>query len=80
MTGLLHEEAILKARKELNEIPGEKEAKVELFRQRIKNAQRRRELAQHTLIDDRTLVRFLRAKKYNIDKAMDLYSSYHRFR
>ena len=80
MTGLLHEETLLKARQELNEIPGDKEAKVELLRLRIKDAQRRNELAQQTLIDDRTLTRFLRAKKYNIDKAMHLYSSYHRFR
>ena len=80
MTTLLSEETLLKARKELNEIPGEKEEKVKLFRQRIKDAQSRNELSQHTRLDDRTLIRFLRVKKYNVDKTMHRYVSYHRFR
>ena len=76
----LDEETLLKARKELNEIPGEKEEKVELLRKRIKDAQCRNELPQHTRIDDRTIIRFLRVKKYNVDKVMHKYISYHRFR
>ena len=80
MTALLHEETLQKARTELNEIQGEKEEKVELFRQRIKDAQCCNELPQRTRLDNRMLIRFLRVKKYNIDKAMHLYRSYHRFR
>ena len=80
MTVLLNEAMLLKARKELNEIPGEKEEKVELLRQKIKDAQCRNELPSHTRLDDRMLIRFLRVKKYNIDKAMHKYASYHRFR
>ena len=80
MTTLLSEETLLKARKELNEIAGEKEEKVELLRQRIKDAQCRNELPQCTRVDDRMLIRFLRVKKYNVDKAMHKYTSYHRFR
>lgn len=80
MTTMLHEETSLKARNELNEIPGEKEEKIELFRLRIKDAQRRNQLLQRTRVDDRMLVRFLRVKKYDVDKAMNLYSNYYCFR
>ena len=79
MTGLLNEDTMLKARKELNEIPGEKEEKLELFQKRIRDAQSN-ELPQRARQDDRMLVRFLRARKYNVDKALHLYFSYHRFR
>ena len=80
MTVLLNEDTMLKARKELNEIPGEKEEKLELFQKRIRDAQSRNEFPQCARLDDRTLVRFLRARKYNVDKALHLYFSYHRFR
>lgn len=79
MTGLLNEDTMLKARKELNEIPGEKEEKLELFQKRIRDA-KSNELPQRARQDDRMLVRFLRARKYNVDKALHLYFSYHRFR
>lgn len=79
MTGLLNEDTMLKARKELNEIPGEKEEKLELFQKRVRDAQSN-ELPQRARQDDRMLVRFLRARKYNVDKALHLYFSYHRFR
>ena len=79
MTGLLNEGTMLKARKELNEIPGEKEEKLELFQKRIRDSQSS-ELPQRARQDDRMLVRFLRARKYNVDKALHLYFSYHRFR
>lgn len=80
MTVSLNEDAMLKARNELNEIPGEKEEKLELFQKRIRDAQSRNEFPQRARVDDRTLVRFLRARKYNVDKALHLYYSYHRFR
>ena len=76
----LHEETLLKARIELNEITGEKEEKIESLRQRIKDAQTSNEIPQHARLDIKTLVRFLRARKYDVDKAMHLYSSYYRFR
>ena len=79
MTGLLNEDTMLKARKELNEIPGEKEEKLELFQKRVRDTQSN-ELPQRARQDDRMLVRFLRARKYNVDKALHLYFSYHRFR
>ena len=80
MVTLLSEETLLKARNELNEIPGEKEEKVQSFRLRIQDAQHRNQLLQRARVDDRMLVRFLRIKKYNVDKAMNLYLNYYRFR
>lgn len=80
MTTLLNEETLLKARKELNEVPGEKEEKLEMFRKRIKDAQTRNELPQHARLDDRMLIRFLRTRKYNVDKALHHYLCYYRFR
>lgn len=77
---LLQEATLVKARNELNEIPGEKEEKVELFRQRIKDAAISDPLLRCTRTDDRMLVRFLRVKKYDVDKALHLYSSYYLFR
>lgn len=80
MSTVLHEATLSKAKKELNEIPEEKEEKIELLRERIKDAQTRNELPQSARLDDRTLIRFLRARKYNVNKALYLYSDYYRFR
>ena len=80
MTTSLHEETLLKARNELNEIQGEKEEKVEMFRKGIQDAQARNELPERARLDDRMLIRFLRARKYSVDKALYLYTNYYRFR
>lgn len=79
-TTSLPEETLLKAKTELNEITGEKEEKIESLRHRIKDAQSRNEIPQRARLDDRMLVRFLRARKYDVEKATYLYSRYYQFR
>jgi len=77
---LLQEETLLKARNELNEIPEEKQEKIDLLRSSIRDAIDRHELPRTARVDDRMLVRFLRPKKYNVEKALRLYTNYYRLR
>ena len=80
MVSLLQEETLLKARNELNEIPEEKQEKIDLLRSNIRDAIDRHELPRTARVDDRMLVRFLRPKKYNVEKALRLYTNYYRLR
>lgn len=80
MMSLLQEETLLKARNELNEIPEEKQEKIDLLRSSIRDAIDRHELPRTARVDDRMLVRFLRPKKYNVEKALRLYTNYYRLR
>ena len=76
----LSEEAQQKARKELNEIPGEKEDKVKSLREKIAALQEQGKLPKSCRTDNRTLVRFLRANKYDLEKSLNQYNNYHQFR
>jgi len=80
MVSLLHEETLLKAKIELNEIPEEKQEKIDLMRSNIRDAIERHELPRTARVDDRMLVRFLRSKKYNVEKALRQYTKYYRLR
>lgn len=76
----LSEETLRKARKELNEIPEEKEQKIKSLREQIAALQEKGKLARNCRTDDRMLVRFLRANKYDVDKSLNQYSNYQQFR
>jgi len=80
MASSLHEETLLKARTELNEIPEEKQAKIDMLRSKILSAIDCHKLPQNTRVDDRMLVRFLRPKKFNVEKALKLCINYYRLR
>lgn len=76
----LSEEALQKARKELNEIPEEKEGKIKSLREKITALQEHGKLPQNCRTDDRMMVRFLRANKYDVDKSLNQYNNYQQFR
>lgn len=76
----LSEETLEKARRELNEIPEEKEQKIKSLGEKITALQEQGKLPRNCRTDNRMLVRFLRANKYNVDKALNQYSNYQQFR
>ena len=76
----MSEETLQKARKELNEIPGEKEDKVKSLREKIAALQEQGKLPKNCRMDDKMLVRFLRANKYDLDKSLNQYNNYQQFR
>lgn len=76
----LSEDTLLKARKELNEVPEEKEHKIKSLRERIAALQKQGKLPQNCRTDNRMIVRFLRANKYDVDKSLNQYSNYQQFR
>ena len=76
----LSEEALEKARKELNEIPQEKEQKIKSLREKIVALQEQGKLPRSCRTDNRMLVRFLRANKYDVDKSLNQYNNYQQFR
>lgn len=76
----LSEETLQKARKELNEIPEEKEYKTKSLRENITALQEQGKLPKNCRTDDRMLVRFLRASKFNVDKSLSQYVNYQHFR
>ena len=75
-----YDETLLKARDELNEIPEEKQDKIDLLRSAVLNAMDRHQLPRNARVDDKMLIRLLRPKKYNVEKALKLYINYHRLR
>jgi len=76
----LSEETLEKARKELNEIPEEKEQKIKSLREKIVALQEQDKLPRNCRTDNRMLVRFLRANKYDVEKSLNQYSNYQQFR
>lgn len=76
----LCEETLQKAKNELNEIPGEKEHKTQSLRAKIAALQEQGKLSQNCRTDNRMLVRFLRANKFDVDRSLAQYINYQHFR
>lgn len=73
-----------KAVKELGEVPGRRAEVIGELRTRIEAEQGSAERAHDGLVferkDDKFLLRFLRARKFNIDKSLQLYINYYKYR
>lgn len=71
-----------KARKELFEVPEERLQKVTELRERVEEAEKFPEYEGVVFArrDGRFLLRFLRARKFNVDRALQLYLNYYKYR
>ena len=76
----LSEETLQKAREELHEVSEEKEHKMKSLREKIVALQEEGKLSQDCRTDNRMLIRFLRANKYDVDKSINQYNNYQQFR
>ena len=74
------EDALQKAKTELNEVPKERVEKTEWLRGKIIELQQEGKLPLNCRIDDRMLVRFLRGNKFDTDKSLSQYVNYQNFR
>ena len=77
-------ETLAKAIKELNEVPEERDGAIEEFRSNIKESaaeeKNKEDFSLLRLDDNAFLLRFLRAKKFRQDKAMEQYFNYCKYR
>lgn len=72
-------ETLEKARRELGEEPGRREEAIRELREKIE-AQEVEEGVGYERKDDKFLLMFLRARKFNMDRSLQLYTNYYRYR
>lgn len=77
---MLTPETLEKAKRELNEVPEERERAVEELRENARRAAEAENLTLEGLDDDRFLLRFLRCKKFRQEDSLKKYLCYCKFK
>ena len=75
-------ETLEKAKRELREVPQERLEAIHELRQSIERCERRSNEPGVVFErkDDKFLLRFLRARKFSLDRALQLYINYYKYR